>query len=48
MLNQTVTVPFPQGDPTFPEPTDGEWVCYKCKTRNEDGRVICKGCGTRG
>ena len=37
----------PKGNPSVPQPGDGAWVCYKCKTRNEEGRLICKTCGTR-
>lgn len=37
----------PKGDQIIPEATEGDWTCYKCKTKNEDGRIICKHCGTR-
>lgn len=37
-----------KGDRSVPAPGDGEWTCHKCKVKNEDGRIICKGCGTRG
>lgn len=37
----------PKGDPSVPKPADGGWTCGKCQTKNEDGRIICKGCGVR-